>query len=159
VGQKKSDPGFFENIWNSKIVRALVPDVITFDINYSAALGVGGSETYTLNLITRGRDAGLYKTTTMQRLYGAEFGYGANLGHLYYRGDVSTLTAQTILGPTRTISGGLGVDGNLTAGYQDENSQITNPSLVGYSLGVGLTLGSSYGTGRTNSDLGPFNLN
>lgn len=138
-------------------MRLVVPDVITLDANYSAALGYGFSETYTLNLITRGKDAGLHTTNTQQHSYGAEWGFGANLGHLHYTGPVSGLTAETLNGPSRSFSAGLGAGGNATLGYQDWNASITNPTFIGYSAGVGVTIGASYSFGETASGLWPFN--
>jgi hypothetical protein len=96
---------FAEEIWNSDVMRWIVPDVLTLDVNYSTALGIGASETYTLNLITRGEDAGFHKTSTMQWTYGGLWGAGINGGSMHYDGPVSTLSVNSLLGPTRTISG------------------------------------------------------
>ena len=137
-------------------MRLLVPDVLTLDVNYTAVLGIGASETYTLNFITRGKDWGFHRTNTQERAYGAEWGYGLNLGHLYYMGPVSTLSEETLLGPTRTISGGLGIGGNITAGYADWNAPIYEPQLVGYSAGIGVTLGGSSGVGENKVGWLPF---
>jgi hypothetical protein len=110
-------------------MRWVVPDVYTFDANVTSASVRGMSETYTLNLITRGKDAGFHKTTTMQNTYGAEFGYGANIGFLFYQGDVSTLSVQTLLGSSRTLSGGLGFGANINAGYPDFGTPTTITAL------------------------------
>lgn len=62
--QTQGEEGFWEGIWNSGFMRLIVPDVYTIDVNYAVALGLGASETYTLNLITRGKDAGWHRTNT-----------------------------------------------------------------------------------------------
>lgn len=149
---------FAEEIWNSDVMRWIVPDVLTLDVNYSTALGIGASETYTLNLITRGEDAGFHKTSTMQWTYGGLWGAGINGGSMHYDGPVSTLSVNSLLGPTRTISGEFIGGVNINAGYSDWNASPMKPSLTGISGGLGITVGAGYSVGETRVGWQAFNF-
>jgi RHS repeat-associated protein len=149
---------FAEEIWNSDAMRWIVPDVLTLDVNYSTALGIGASETYTLNLITRGEDAGFHKTSTMQWTYCGLWGAGINGGSMHYDGPVSTLSVNSLLGPTRTISGEFIGGVNINAGYSDWSASPMKPSLTGISGGLGITVGAGYSVGETRVGWQAFNF-
>jgi hypothetical protein len=139
-----------EKIWNSELMRMLIPDNITLDVNYGTFLGRGGSLTYTANILTRGKYPGIYVTRTYINTYGAEISYGVNLGIMHYKGDIRTMQPSSLLGPAGNISGGyMGVGMNFNTGYEDINSSLLKPAWFGFSAGVGATVGLSGGTGTT----------
>lgn len=103
--------------WNSAPMRGLVPDNITLEFNVGASSIVGGNATYTINLLTRGQDPGLYFTKTFQNSMGVEYGYGASLGLYHFSPSLSQLNSGTLLGRTDTYTGGLGAGGGISLGY------------------------------------------
>ncbi|MTI24201.1 hypothetical protein E1163_04515 [Fulvivirga kasyanovii] len=143
------------DIWHSTLARAIVPDVYTLDVSWGATfIALGGSNSYTVNLITRGKDAGIHYTQTQtgysnQRRndwrYGFEIDGGINGGHLMYNGDSRELTAAHLLGITQVTSGGFIVGGNFIRGIGDDGRTV----MYGVSMGIGETLGFSHGSGIT----------
>jgi hypothetical protein len=110
---------------------------------------VGGSYTFTLNYITNGKYRGFYPTTTFLKLSGAEWGYGLNVGYLYYA-ESGDLSPSTLLGSTRSFSIGDGLVGiNANFGYKDFSDYSYKPILSGNSGGLGLQIGGSWGVGET----------
>ncbi|MEP6793521.1 MAG: hypothetical protein ABJB16_04290, partial [Saprospiraceae bacterium] len=152
----KGQSNVLQDIWNSWLMRLIIPDVYTIDVTVGAAVGVGVSETYTLNLITRGNDWGFHRTSIQPMVYGGEIGYGGNIGYLNYSGPVESLSRETLLGPSRSGSAGFGFGVNVNAGYADWNSSFADPILFGMSVGVGDTVGVSYSEGETHSGWWPF---
>ncbi len=150
------EPGLMESLWNSAFARFLVPDILTLDLNVGSAVGYGRSITMTMNLITRGADAGLHRTGVFSDAYLAEIGYGLNVGYLNYHGPVGTLSHLTLEGPTRTISMGAGVGVNVNFGYQSWDSSPMSPWVSGLSVGIGDTVGASLNVGNTASGWWPF---
>lgn len=73
-----------------------------------------------------------------------------------YMGDVSTLSQSTLMGPSVTLSGGLGIGGNLNFGYASWSDSSLKPSLVGVSFGIGDTVGVGWVTGETKAGWWPF---
>lgn len=86
----------------------------------------------------------------------SDFNAGSIGGTQTVCNNVSTLSLQTLLGPTRTVSGGLGAGVNVTAGYADWSAPIYEPAIIGVSAGVGITLGGSYAVGETRAGWWPF---
>jgi len=151
-GASGATHSFWNNVWHNDLTRALIPDVLTLDITAGAALVVGASNTASLNLIVRGQDAGFHLTKTTLELnnrginkWGLEFDAGVNIGIMKFMGDSRNLTAEALEGRTSILSGGFGVGGNITTGYDPSGSV----SLRGYSAGIGITIGGSYGVGKT----------
>jgi hypothetical protein len=125
VAQQESKSGWFaeavESIWHSNIARTFVPDIITVDVTFSAAFGVGASATWTFNVITRGKDNIItgnrklsdYVTFTGMNRYGAEIDSGINGGFLNYTGNPRELTLETLAGPSYNISAGYIYSGSV----------------------------------------------
>lgn len=63
---------------------------------------------------------------------------------------------QTLLGPSRTVSAGVLAGANVNGGYSSFDDSASEPVLMGLSLGVGITLGVSYGVGETRLGWEPF---
>lgn len=128
----------------------LVPDNITLDVNYTAVLGRGGSLTYTINLLTRGKSPGIYVTKTSMNPYLAEIGWGINFGINHYLRDINTMLPSSLLGKAGTVSIGAGPGVNYNTGYESDDSDLLDPIWNGFSAGFGETVGASAGVGNTS---------
>lgn len=156
AGSSADGPGLLERFWNSDFMRLMVPDVLTVDVSIASSAIKGSRQTYALNLITRGKDAGFYKTTTIQRGYGGEWGAGINVGNYFYNGSVENLSFKGLLGSSRSATaffiGGI----NLNGSYADYGDSWNNPSFMGISAGLGVIVGGGIGDGETRAGWGPF---
>ena len=133
-------------LWNLKIIGGSVPDNISFDLTLGTVFGIGESETFSINILTRG-DAGFYLTRTEQSRIGAEVDWGLNVNFGYFTGDPLDISKSTLLGPIRSASFGFYDSGNLSLGYRDKSYGF--PSWITGGTGIGLTGGVSVGNGKT----------
>ena len=135
----------YELKWDLRLIGQSVPDLISIDINASSIPFVGSGMTYSINLLTRGRDKGIHFTRTEQRRYGAEIDWGVNLNIGFFAGNPLNINASTLVGPVKSASGGWIYGGNGLKSYDSKGKLLWG--TVG--TGIGLTYGFSYGTGYT----------
>jgi RHS repeat-associated protein len=135
--------------WNLKLIGKNFPDNISFETTISGAFVVGNSMHYSLNLLTRGNDAGFHLTSTSMDRIGAEFNIGIGINCSYFTRNPLFLTKETLNGPIKNVSGGFIWGGSGFFGYPDSNSK--KPTWIGVGTGIGFTIGASYGRGTTSS--------
>ena len=135
----------YELLWDLRLIGQNVPDLISIDVNASSVPFVGSGMTYSINLLTRGRDKGIHFTRTEQRRYGAEIDWGVNLNIGFFAGNPLNINANTLVGPVKSVSGGWIYGGNITPAYDEKQ----NLQWVSVGTGIGLTYGASFGKGRT----------
>jgi len=151
VLEEKSDYSYwdaFTYLWNIRALGRDVPDNISIELNLGVVSIGGASNTYTLNILTRG-DAGFYVTRTEQQRVGAEVDCGLNINFGRYLGDPFEINKSTLLGPIKSLSGGYGWGLGISAGYKSQYSNYLDPIWINIGSGFGITSGVSYGWGIT----------
>ncbi|NJN25210.1 MAG: hypothetical protein HC819_04135 [Cyclobacteriaceae bacterium] len=135
------------DLWNNDIFRQyVVPDKINISLNLSSTFVIGTGMEYTLNLLTRGPDAGFHLTRTESIQWGGEIDWGLNFGTGNYLGEVKDIYASSL--KDKSIFVGF----NALFGYKDSfgldsfGDRIWQNQEVGV---IGLSGGFSTGTGKT----------
>jgi RHS repeat-associated protein len=149
------------NWWHSPLARFLVPD--RFGLTQSGSVG-GGAEIGTsmgLEVITRGKDAGIYFDPGNTLSLGAAFGAGGE-GDLSFfsstfTGKVSDMSLNTVVGTEAYVSGSLvdvvGVVGKVAVSFDpNPNNGPVSGRWVTRSLGVAAGAKGSVGVGVTISN-------
>jgi len=143
TGQSES---IWSQIWNSDVVRAIIPDDITISVGFNMVpiSGFGGS--YNLTLLTRGRDAGFHLNNTASNRYGLEFGFSLNLSEGDFTNDPRLATYSSLLNTGKDVSvqAGLGYG----AWYSYDPNRI---NWVGGTIGIGPGFGGSKGSSNTQT--------
>jgi len=130
-------------LWNSDFMRSKIPDRITLGVpDLSVAVGLGANFSHEINIITRGHEAGIFRTTTIGQRAGLEGDAGLSLGVSSYNGPVSELTRSTVAGTSYDLDGGLGIGGNINVALNPDNNKI---SWIGVKASLGMTIGLSVG--------------
>ena len=129
--------------WEHRLIGKDIPDVITVSLDLSSPAIRGSQMSYTINFMVRG-DKGAYLTRTEMETKGFGPDWGLNLGGLWYE-NPSNLNKEKLKGPVRSASGGFLYGGN----YMWNGGNNPGKIYQGASLGVGLTIGGSYGKGKT----------
>jgi len=139
----------FSQIWNSELVRAIVPDNINLGGGFNIVVGYGGGVNWSINLLTRGPDAGFHSTITPTQRFGFDGGFSLTLGFNSFHGEVDAITANSLYGRTNDYSAGFGA---YSAGYTWSPGSVWTGYNFGLSLGVENLLipTSSYGYGNTS---------
>ena len=99
------------NFWNSTFTRSLIADQyhLSFGFGGGGIVGVGGS--FTAHWLTRGPDASIIPYVNFLPDIDVNIGAGAaatadlSFGSSSFQGDVKNITATTLIGPSRYISG------------------------------------------------------
>jgi hypothetical protein len=147
------------NWWNSPLARFLVPD--RFGVTQGGAAG-GGAEIGTsmgLEVITRGKDAGIYFDPGNTLSLGVAFGAGGE-GNLSFfsstfTGKVSDMSLNSVVGTEAYFSGSLvdvvGVTGGVAVSFDPKNPFVGD-RWVTRSVGVAAGAKGSVGAGVTLSN-------
>lgn len=147
-GQANSNSGFgqvFKEFWNSPVMRAIVPDLIGYNISVSGVLGGGAGKTYSINLVTRGQ-ASLSITQTQSLRLGLHADASINGSAGWYLGEGSKVSLDSFLG--LGVDGA--VDGRVIGGSAwTSNDNTGTPTWLGFSGGGGPAAGGSVGVGNT----------
>ncbi len=137
--------------WDSDPMRGLVHDNLTIEINVGAALGDGMTAQYTLNLLTRGPQPGLFVTQTLQDSNGGASSYGISFGQYYFDGPINEMTRSSVEGRTDTYAAGCHLGGgSVSLGYNNDGKVVWS----GVSGGIGKTIGVMKSAGETAIILG-----
>ena len=131
-------------IWDLKIIGKDAPDIISIDINIGSTFFAGGSMTYSINLLTRGKP-GVSITATEQERFGGEINWGVNLNVGYYMGNPLDIRNSSVAGPIKSFSGDIIGGGQVYFGYDETGRHV----WTGFGVGIGFSGGGSYGFGRT----------
>jgi len=143
----KDELTFWNNlllVWDLKVIGRAFPDLISIDITVNSTAVAGGSMTYAANFYTRG-ERGVNVTATHQDRFGGEIDWGLNINVGYYQGNPLNITQSSVAGPIESISAGWGWSGQGYFGYNTQG----DIRWIGGGMGIGLSGGVSYGTGRT----------
>lgn len=127
-GKAKSSSGstgavgeIISNIWNSDFARSIVPDRLGFTINVSAGSGLEFVITGGIDVLTRGKDAGVYVDPFNTGGLGVSVGAGGtgNLNFFTSRfsGKVSDMSLNSVVGAEGYISGTAALIGGVNGGY------------------------------------------
>ncbi|RYE55559.1 MAG: hypothetical protein EOP48_09955 [Sphingobacteriales bacterium] len=127
-------------LWNSEAARAIIPDYFSMGFVKSGAAGTGLSHENTLTFILRGRDAGIYKSTTVSGVFtsgfGVDGGVTAAIGN--YVGPVSKFTKGALSGQSYTGPAGVALKalagGTLTRGIESSFDDKDNIATMGQGL-------------------------
>lgn len=52
-------------VWNSDIARTIVPDIVGIHLSVTLVPTIGGSYSYNIDYLTRGKDVGLHTSPTL----------------------------------------------------------------------------------------------
>lgn len=117
VVQAKRIPTFSEqventisNVWNSRLGRFYIPDVVSIGGGFGFAKFLGAGYSNEFNWILRGPEASIYPiwTTTANVIVGGASGFSINVGGATYLGPVSEID-RTIV-ETNFKKGGVGIN-------------------------------------------------
>jgi RHS repeat-associated protein len=139
-----------EDIWNSRYMRAQIPDFISVGIGFSGIVATGGNSSIELRWVTRGPEASLLPAVTTTQSVGAGYQIDAmiNIEGANYFGDVKNIRREMMQTHSATGdmpafwgSGGFTAGGKIgITGYfiPYEGSLIIGREL---NIGVGLPAG------------------
>ena len=99
-----------------------------------------------MNLLTRGKDAGVHFLETGSTRVGFHLDASANLSSGYFLGDVKSATLESFLGNGYDAA----VDFEAVGvGVWTSGDKVTKPSWIGYSVGIDPGIGASVDKGNT----------
>lgn len=134
------------DLWNSPVMRTIVPDIVSYNISVSGVLGVGGGKTYSLNLVTRGQvSLSVTQTESLRAGLHADASINGSVG--WFLGSPQNASIDGILG--------LGVDGSVDlgaagiGGWTSNNGTTGMPTWLGLGAGGGSGVGGSVGVSNT----------
>jgi len=140
VNSKASD------IWNSTPARILVPDFIPISGNFQTSSGTYVSEDFTITIMLRGKDPGIYFNTTTGAggVSSAGVDVGCSVGRGYYLGDPRKMSKNILGGWGFSASGGIkpkvgaggGADVGVDIGFNHGKPE-TMTIKIDVSVGVG----------------------
>jgi|GEM_PF-580061 len=139
-----------KDIWNSPLMRAIVPDKINISIggDFTQLIGGFGIEPFAFTILTRGKPGvpGLYMTP-MFNLYaggGTSFSGSVNLGLSWYTGDPRNISADMLTGHTFGAMATGGYIGSASVG--GSYSPVTNTTgFINVNGGIGIGYGAFVG--------------
>lgn len=132
-------------MWNFRLIGKEIPDHIAFSIGLNSTFVRGQSISWSLNLLTRGKEPGLSVTVTkMDRIMG-EIDWGVNLTMSEYNGNPLDLDKASLTGRVESISANYIYGGEFYRGFDPYGKIVWG----GVSTGFGFSYGMSYGTGVT----------
>lgn len=109
----------WSDIWNSPHARYYIPDFYEYSFSYAGYFGGGIQREFTLNIVLRGSDPGIYtsKTTlgTIQPDAGGEIGISGGYGY-FLNTDPREASTELLSGYTGSINGGLELNALLHLG-------------------------------------------
>lgn len=117
VVQAKRIPTFSEqventisNVWNSRLARFYIPDVVSIGGGFGFAKFLGAGYSNEFNWILRGSEASIYPiwTTTTNVIIGGASGFSINVGGATYLGPVSEINRGIV--ETKFREGGVGIN-------------------------------------------------
>jgi len=153
VGYGKSYGGPYDDlveemkrIWYSEYMRTKIPDLITLSIDWSAVPVFGIGLSFQLNLLTRGREPGVFFTNTPSLRKYFEVDAGFNIGVARYMGNPYDIERSSVTGKIQDVNAGYIFGVNVWRGF--DNDGMVN--WYGVKAGVGTTFGLSYGEGNTS---------
>jgi len=147
--------------WNSPLARFLVPD--RMGITQGGSVG-GGAEIGTnmgLEVITRGKDAGIYFDPGNNLSLGVLFGIGGEGDHSFFSstftGKVSDLSLNSVVGTEGYASGSVvplvGVVGKVAVSFDpNPNNGPVSGRWITRSIGIAVGAKGSFGAGVTISN-------
>jgi hypothetical protein len=140
-----------QSLFNSTLVRILIPDRISISISLNIAIVAGEGRNIELNWILRGKDASCipFVTNTLSKRYGFEGDAGIQLNRYWFNGPSNQIRKEFVYGPSQDFDGGYLVGGCVCIGQNDSGDVL----WYGIGGGVGGTLFGSYGRGHTSPDL------
>ncbi|WP_345207886.1 RHS repeat-associated core domain-containing protein, partial [Chryseobacterium ginsengisoli] len=150
-----------DGFWNSPLARFLVPD--RFGVTRGASFG-GGAEaglSMGLEVITRGKDAGIYFDPGNNLSLGAAFGAGGETDLSFFSstftGKVSDMNLNSVVGTEAYLSGSLvdvvGVVGKVSVSFDpNPNNGPVSGRWITRSIGVAAGAKGSVGVGVTLSN-------
>ncbi|MBW4890126.1 hypothetical protein KXQ82_10385 [Mucilaginibacter sp. HMF5004] len=139
-------PGTWSEIWNSDIMRTIIPDMISVNVSVGFVFfGGGAGISHGAHLVTRGPDAGLYNSYTTSIKTGVlyvDLSGGVSLSR--YNGPVADIRYADYLGDGKESGG------KFLYGYSGSISHTGwTPTWITGSYSVGLAIGSFAGTSYT----------
>jgi len=99
---------FLCDIWNSPVARALVPDVVGIHAGGVAAKVMGVGATFNVDVLTRGKDAGVHLSWTPSVRAGEELGVGISYVQGWYNGAGQDATLNSLMGLGGDLNGAAG---------------------------------------------------
>jgi len=138
-------PGTWSEIWNSNIMRMIIPDMINLNINLSAVWGPAGfGGSHEVHYLLRGPDAGLYSTYTKSTRVGGFIDLSAGLSASYDLRAVRNIHISDYYGDA-IEAGGKFIGGASISVSHDG----WVPSWLTGGISFGLSGGGYYGTSQT----------
>jgi len=139
-----------ENLWNSPIMRFVVPDKISISFAAEWAFFVGADvSTLNFTLLTRG-EVGVYYTPSFSARIGAGSyaSAGINVSTGYFTGDPSTIKASMLQGHTAgvVLTGAYIGKASLGASYSPTKKDFSQ-GFINMDVGIGLGAGPAAGAG------------
>nr|WP_068890055.1 hypothetical protein [Pedobacter panaciterrae] len=138
--------GIVGRIWNSTFARYIVPDLINVNFNLTGVVGVGRGYNLSINLITRGKNAGFHGLETTSKRVGLHFDASMNMSAGWYNGNPRNASLESLLGRGLDTSADVEAFG---AGLWSSLRDNGTPSWLGYDFGMGPGVGISAGITNT----------
>jgi RHS repeat-associated protein len=153
VGQKKES--FLSQMWNSSLARMIFADRYGVTLTADGGAGIEAGASGGIEIITRGKDAGIYIDPFHTVSIGAMFGAGGEESFSFFRsnftGDVSDITLDSTVGPEVYIKGSvtdiLGVTGKVST-----TATLSGDRWITTSGGIAAGAKGSIGLGVTFSN-------
>ena len=144
-GSGPEDDGWFSSIWNSEIVRYVIPDIAIVGVGFNGILGVGAGAGVDINFITRGPEASFLPIITSTTVVGAgtSIDLTLNIGGVRYTGPVRDIKRDMLItdirddgGHTDWVSGGTTWGGKL-GGTMYYTPMKDDEKLIGFEFNIG----------------------
>ncbi|XHR98263.1 RHS repeat domain-containing protein [Mucilaginibacter sp. UC70_90] len=133
--------------WNSDFGRWVINDDMGIHLSGVLVPTVGGSYSLNLDLITRGKDAGLYFSHSVSARVGEEGGLSLNLVRGNYQGEVRDITVGSLFGWGADVNASFVVGMGKWASYDEVAHKAT---WFGSSISFGPSVGGSGGVSYTS---------
>ncbi len=141
------------DIWNGHLMRSLIPDQISFGFAFNSNFFLGGgAEPIRFTLLTRGKEPGIYLSSSPNGNIGSgvEFNAGLTISRGFYTGNPREIRASFLEGHSHGVSVGLGAvaDGSIGISYAPLNpSRPLQGGFVNVNAQLGLGVQGSPATG------------
>ena len=143
----------FSSFWNSPIMRWFVPDAYDYSITISGILTFGFSTTFSLDIISRGPDFGVWGRVTETGGIGDDVGFSVSAQHVSLLGAPESVTADNVLlGRSLSVNAAGNFEGLEAGAAANVSVNENGPWVIGRGIqaGIGLpypvtgSLGPSY---------------
>src|SRR5690606_38135745 len=135
---------FHEALWNSPLVRWVIPDKLSISMGGDIAAFIGvGAQPVNFSILTRGREPGVYLTPTftINAVIGATVSGGFSFGASTFTGDPRNITSSMLIGNSHggMVTGGFLGDISISGSYSNTND---GHGFINGSIGVGVGFGA-----------------